>query len=226
MSTSGLAPSGLGWPQAEVGERTTDDAEGLGWPGTGSGSAPGKASVSGTASDSTLPGAVTGHEEWVSRETSPADSPRGSTVGNAFERGPASAATTMAVAEAALAETAGWAATSSTGDHSTDPDHGSVATAAAHPNVPPVVPRETSPGETPITAVSQTPLGHADSSLTHAVADPSVPRETSPRAQSWVGPEASVGDAPACPVQTRSRTWTFHVKHGLSPLPSNRFGGP
>src|SRR4051794_10005146 len=71
VSTSGLAPSGLGWPITEVVEPTADDAEGLGWPATEP--SPGAVAASREPSDGASDEGIPTSGETFSRETAASD---------------------------------------------------------------------------------------------------------------------------------------------------------
>jgi chromosome partitioning protein len=180
VSTSGLAPSGLGWPIVEVGERTADDAEGLGWPASEP-AAGDDAFAAGEPSDVSSPRATPAIEVEVSRKTSSPEVSRETTApSNAFEAARANPAVKMAIAEAALAETAGWESTSGRLDEPADaihvPDRGA---SGVERELPPEVPRETSPHETSGGGEPEAFLGNGPHpSSTDMVVDHDVPRET------------------------------------------------
>jgi len=145
VSTSGLAPSGLGWPITEVVEPTADDAEGLGWPATEP--SPGAVAASREPSDGAFDEGIPTSRETFSRETAAGDVSRETSASpEASECASPSSGVTMAVAEAALAETAGW-------ESANDPLEESVRTVVvsgsgtAEAATSPVqdVPRETPP---------------------------------------------------------------------------------
>ena len=100
MSTSGLAPSGLGWPVTEVGDLSADSGGGLGWPTPESTVAETSdaAARPDQSSGEHAPEAIAGRAD-VSRETNGAGDEQVDDVTRSTLE--------MAVAEAALVESAG-----------------------------------------------------------------------------------------------------------------------